>query len=238
MHGLSKADVVAETGWTAQNMNSAISALTGMKWLRACGDVLLASTAFSEAQSAAMKVVEAFQKVNPLVAGINKDELRKKLAVPLDVFSAALAELIATNKLELSGELVRTAGRGVTMDSAEAKARQTIEDAFRKAGLKVPYLKDVLATLLVDKVRAQKIMTLLLRDKVLVKFGEDLAFHIDTLNGLKKDVAAMKTAGVKSIDIGQFKDKFEITRKYAIPLLEYLDRERVTRREGDKRVIL
>jgi selenocysteine-specific elongation factor len=238
MLGLTKADAVAETGWTSQNMIGAISALTGMKWLRACGDVLLASTAFSEVQSSALKMVEAFQKANPLVAGINKDELRKKLTVHPDVFGAALAELMSANKLEVSGELVRMAGRGVTMDSAEAKARQTIEDAFRRAGLKVPYLKDVLATLPVDKVRAQKIVTLLLRDKVLVKFGDDLAFHIDTLNSLKKEVAAMKSAGVKSIDVGQFKDRFEITRKYAIPLLEHLDRERVTRREGDKRTIL
>jgi len=238
MDGLTIQDAQAETGWTQPALNAAIKALLEAKALHQCSDVLMTIHAFGQTMNSITTEVEAFHKSNPLVAGINKDELRKKLELRPEIFSGALAELVAAKKIGISGEQVSVAGKGVAMDPAEAKARQTIEDAFRKAGLKVPYLKDVLATLPVDKVRAQKIVTLLLRDRVLVKFGDELAFHIDTLNALKKDVAAMKAAGVKSFDVAQFKDRFEITRKYAIPLLEYLDRERITRREGDKRIIL
>jgi selenocysteine-specific elongation factor len=95
----------------------------------------------------------------------------------------------------------------------------------------------VLASLPVDKARAQKIVTLLLRDRVLVKLADDLVFHRDALAALRRQVIANKAMTPK-LSVPQFKDLFGITRKYAIPLLEYLDRERVTRRVGDERIIL
>jgi len=95
----------------------------------------------------------------------------------------------------------------------------------------------VLAGLRVDKIRAQKIVTLLLRDKVLVKISEELVFHQSALMDLRHKIATLKASAPK-IDVARFKDITGVSRKYAIPLLEYLDRERVTRRVGDERVIL
>jgi selenocysteine-specific elongation factor len=95
----------------------------------------------------------------------------------------------------------------------------------------------VLAGLKVDKVRAQKIVTLLLRDKVLVKVSDELVFHRTALEELRRQMAAFKVKAAK-IDVAKFKELTGVTRKYAIPLLEYLDRERVTRRVGDAREIL
>jgi selenocysteine-specific elongation factor len=98
-------------------------------------------------------------------------------------------------------------------------------------------LRDVLAGLKVDKPRAQKIVTLLLRDKVLIKISDDLVFHREALSGLRQMLLVEKTKSQK-IDVSRFKDLAGVTRKYAIPLLEYLDREHVTRRVGDARIIL
>ena len=69
---------------------------------------------------------------------------------------------------------------------------------------------------------------------------DTLVFHEEALKRLKADVAALKGAGgsVARIDVATFKERFGVTRKFAIPLLEYLDRERVTRRVGDARVVL
>jgi selenocysteine-specific elongation factor len=80
-------------------------------------------------------------------------------------------------------------------------------------------------------------VTLLLRDKVLVKVSDDLVFHQKTLQELKRKVSELKS-GTPKIDISRFKDFVGVSRKYAIPLLEYLDREHVTRRAGDERIIL
>ena len=86
-------------------------------------------------------------------------------------------------------------------------------------------------------VRAQKIVTLLLRDKTLIKISPELVFHRAALESLRQQMAAQKTKSAK-IDVSAFKELTGVSRKYAIPLLEYLDREHVTRRVGDAREIL
>jgi selenocysteine-specific elongation factor len=101
----------------------------------------------------------------------------------------------------------------------------------------VPSLQEVLAGLKIDKVRAKKIVTLLLRDKVLTKVSDELVFHRTALDDLRKRVAEHKAKSA-TIDVATFKDLIGVSRKYAIPLLEYLDRERVTKRVGDARQIL
>jgi selenocysteine-specific elongation factor len=173
-----------------------------------------------------------------LVPGISKEELRDRSGLRADVFNCILGKMGEDKKLELAGDLVRLPGRGVVMKDEEAESKQTIEQAFASAGLQVPALYNVLAGLKVDKARAQKIVTLLLRDKVLVKISDELVFHQSALQELRKQLAAQKAKGVAKIDVGKFKEMTGVSRKYAIPLLEYLDRERVTRRVGDERVIL
>ena len=186
--------------------------------------------------------VEDFHKENPLVPGMGKEELRETVRATAEIFAAAVDLLVKEKKLEISGDLVHLPGRGVVMKDDEAESKQTIEQAFSSAGLQVPALYNVLAGLKVDKTRAQKIVTLLLRDKVLVKISDELVFHQSALAELRKQLASYKTkatvGGVAKIDVGKFKELTGVSRKYAIPLLEYLDRERVTRRVGDERVIL
>ena len=190
-----------------------------------------------ELKSSIIEAVAGFHRKNPLVAGISREELRDLARASSEVFAAALDMLVRERKLEVAGEIVHLPGRGVVMKDEEAESQKIIEHAFASAGLKVPALKDVLAGLKVDKARAQKIVTLLLRDKVLVKVSEDLVFHRDALLDLRQRMASEKAKSPK-IDVARFKDMTGVTRKYAIPLLEYLDREHVTRRVGDERVIL
>jgi selenocysteine-specific elongation factor len=89
----------------------------------------------------------------------------------------------------------------------------------------------------VDKSRAQKIVTLLLRDKILVKISDELVFHRSALEELRRLVMTQKAKSSK-MDVAKFKELTGVSRKYAIPLLEYLDREHVTKRIGDTREIL
>jgi selenocysteine-specific elongation factor len=155
----------------------------------------------------------------------------------VEVFNAALGILLREKKIEITNELVRLPGQGVAMKDEEAESKKKIEDAFALAGLKVPALTEVIAGLKVDKVRAQKLVTLLLRDKALIKVSDELVFHRGALQQLRADLATYKKRSTK-IDVASFKELTGVSRKYAIPLLEYLDRERVTKRVGDAREIL
>ena len=233
--GLSLTEVVAHTGWRASEITAL---LPQMPDLVRMGDSLVGRLAAEVTRKSLITAVEVFHRQNPLVAGISKEELRGRFPeVQPPVFEQIFQESLREKKLELAGEWVRLPGRRVVMQDDEAESKQIIETAFSAAGLKVPALYEVLGGLKVDKTRAQKIVTLLLRDKVLVKLSDELVFHHTALEDLRRRLQAEK-AKSERIDVARFKDLTGVSRKYAIPLLEYLDRERVTRRVGDVRVIL
>jgi selenocysteine-specific elongation factor len=235
--GLSLAEAVAETGWLAPRIEQLATALKQGKKAVQTEDVLVSAEKFAFLKTEGLRAVEQFHKANPLVAGLNKEQLREQLGLRAEVFRTVIDSLITDKKLEISGEQVRGAGRGVVLRDDEAESKQKIEQAFAKAGLQVPALKEVLASLRIDQARAQKIVTLLLRDRVLVKLADDLVFHQTALVSLRQQIAAQKLKTPK-LNVASFKDLVGVSRKYAIPLLEYLDRERVTKRVGDERVIL
>ena len=235
--GLSLAAAVRETGLKPSVLQPLIAALVQQKQIIQVAEFLLSSDAMQKTRDNLVAALEAFHKANPLVGGISKEELREKLGLHQTVMEAMLAQLTRDKKAEVAGEQVRLAGRGVELKDEEAKAKQQIEKAFADAGLKVPLMKEVLDKLPVDKARAQKLVTLLLRDRVLIKLADDLVFHQTALQGLRQIMATQK-AKTPKIDVATFKDLLGVTRKYAIPLLEYLDQQRVTRRVGDERIII
>ncbi|MBZ5721416.1 MAG: selenocysteine-specific translation elongation factor [Acidobacteriia bacterium] len=235
--GLAIEAAVAETGWTLERVQSIAASLLAKSAVVRTNGHYLSAAAFSSMASEAVVAVKAFHNYNPLVAGISREALRERLDLSPQVFAVILEALVRDQQIEVAGDQVRAAGRGVVLRDEEAESKKMIETAFASAGLKVPALKEVLAGLKVDRVRAQKIVTLLLRDKILVKLSDDLVFHSDALAELRQRLQAHKAKSPK-IDVAAFKELTGVSRKYAIPLLEYLDREHVTRRVGDERVIL
>jgi len=243
LFGQPQKEIPARTGWTDAEILETVRDLTSAKRIRVVAPdapILYPSSAFDDLTNKIADRVERFHKENPLRPGIAREDLRTALAQRLrpEIFRAALEELAAQKKLDLQGELVKRAGAQVSLLPEEAKAKEQIEAAFASAGLAVPPVKEVLAKLAIEVRRSEKLLQLLLRDKALVRVTPDLIFHRDALAGLRPKLAAFKAAKGERISVPAFKDLTGITRKFAIPLLEYLDRERVTRRQGDERVIL
>jgi selenocysteine-specific elongation factor len=236
-HGISISKLIAETGWTRKIIEACLAETLRSGVVVQVNETLLHSTALAELTSRLLGALHAFHKQNPLAPGVNKEELRAQLGASPDVFASVAARLVSERKIEIVSDLVNLAGHGVVMKDEEAESKEKIEEAFAAAGLKVPALQEVIAGLKIDKTRAQKIVTLLLRDKVLIKISEELVFHRSALEELRRQVAEQKKKSPK-IDVAKFKELTGVTRKYGIPLLEYLDRERVTRRVGDERIIL
>jgi selenocysteine-specific elongation factor len=241
--GLTMPELIAETGWTSVMIRRHLAESVAKGQVHQLGERFLHTVVVDERKEAIVAAVEAFHQKNPLAVGINKEQLGETIGgPPPEVLGAMIDLLVKEKKLALAADLVHLPGRGVVMKDEEAESKKIIEQAFASAGLQAPALKDVLAGLKIDRTRAQKIMTLLLRDKVLLKISEDLVFHQSSIAELRQKLVALKAkaapGALVKIEIGQFKDLTGVTRKYAIPLLEYFDRERVTRRVGDARVIL
>jgi selenocysteine-specific elongation factor len=241
-NGLTAEEIVARTGWLESEIADSATKLTGQGHLRIIAEnplVVAAAQSVTNCTAALRAAVEEYHRENPLLPGIPRQELRAKAGNPgTALFEISLRDLLQAGVLAVSGDLVQRTGRAVELTPEESRAKELIEKAFEQAGLAVPGLDEVLGKLPVEARRAQKILQILLREKVLVKISGDLVFHRAALAHLRKLVAEYRRARGSRLPIPAFKELTGITRKYAIPLLEYLDRERVTQRAGNERVIL
>jgi len=188
-----------------------------------------------EAKARAVQAtVQLFHKQNPLAPGMLREDLRTRELGKAPTFMLDLL-LSGVKTLTAEGEIVRLAAHKLALKDDEEAAVGKIEEAFASAGLSVPALTEVLATSGVEAARARSLLQILFRSRKLVKIGDDLVFHHTALEKLKQLLAAHK--GQRFL-VGEFKEWTGISRKYAIPLLEFLDRERITRRDGDRRSVL
>jgi selenocysteine-specific elongation factor len=240
--GMTLPEIVARTGWIEAEARATADRLAAAKRVRLLGGapmVVAPAQAVTSSAAAIRKAVETFHRANSLLPGIPKQELRARAGrARVEIFEAALNDLVAARTLVVAGDLVGQAGREIALSAEESRAKELIEREFESAGLTVPDFASVLAKLPVDAARAQKILQILLREKVLVKISSDLVFHRNTLLKLREMLAKYRKERGARLPITVFKELAGITRKYAIPLLEHLDREQVTRRAGDERVIL
>jgi len=241
--GLGYEEIVSRTAWMDGEIRELAKKLSAAGRVKAVSNeplVLVGERLFAEVRSKISEKVEKFQKENPLLPGISREDLRTSLGkrVRAETFRAALEELITQKKLDAPGELVKKAGSEITLQPEEAKAKDQIEAAFSAAGLAVPSVEKVLAALAIETKRAERLLQILLREKNLVRVSPELIFHRQALAELKEKLSKYKKSKGERISVPAFKELTGITRKYAIPLLEYLDRERITRRAGDERVIL
>jgi len=189
--------------------------------------------------------VEEFHRREPLARGMSRELLRERLfarAAP-EIFRAALALAESRGALAAEREVVRAGGHSLELSGADAALKDRLEQIYREAALEAPTLEEALARADASpgrRAHVRKIFQLLVDAGAVVRVREDLFFHREALGRL---VASLRDYGARHeperlIDVAAFKELSGVSRKYAIPLLEYFDRERITRRAGDKRIIL
>ena len=241
--GLTREGVVARTAWTEEEVQSVAEKLEGAGKLRIVSRepwVMAPAEAVAGCGERIAAAVERFHRENPLAAGMPKEELRERAGRHLrpEIFRAALDELVRAGRVDVAGDRVMRAGRKVVFTPEEESAKREIERAFEQAGLAVPRLAEILPRLPVDPKRAEKLVRILVGERVLVKISDDLLLHARSVARLREMLAGYKRSAGDRISVAAFKELAGISRKYAIPLLEYLDRERATRRVGEERFIL
>jgi selenocysteine-specific elongation factor len=187
---------------------------------------------FHAASGRMVQAVGEFHRQNPLQPGIAKLDLRPAGAPPF-VLDALLTD--AAGEIVAAGDTVRLRSHSLVLNQDEQQAREAIERAFRQAGLAAPAVANVLAKSGVEPARARLLLQILLRDKHLVRINDELVVHCSAIQELRRMLEERKPA---RFNVGTFKQWTGVSRKYAIPLLEFLDRERITRREGEERLIL
>ena len=240
LRGLPLADAVARAGIFPSHVAEVSRALQDDGVALRAGERMVATAALAEAARKVAALVGDFHQQNPISEGLPREEARARLFAGVDaaIFEAVMRQLVKSRVL-VDRERLALATHRVALPGGEATVA-AVEGAYREAGLTPPDAATLAARAGVAVTAAETATTYLVRQKTLVKL-DTLVLHREALEGLKRDMAAMKAAaagGVVKLDVATFKDRYGVTRKFAIPLLEYLDRERVTRRVGDARVLL
>lgn len=201
--------------------------------------ILVASGVVGELGQKFDAELRSFQKKNPLLAGMPKSELRERVSgrAPVEVFELILQRLGETGRLRVSKELVSTAEHRIHLSEDEARAKEILVAHYRRAGYSPKNLEEIATESKLDVKLLEKIQRVVIKDGTLVRIADGMVFHRDVLEELKSSVRGFKTQRQR-IDVAFFKEMAGVTRKHAIPLLEWLDRERVTQRSGNERVIL
>ncbi|HLM56257.1 MAG TPA: selenocysteine-specific translation elongation factor [Pyrinomonadaceae bacterium] len=242
--GLRRAEAAARTGWRDEVLDAALAEAREGGAVADAEGVSVGRDVFARLVRAAVEEVEAHHAREPLSRGLMRETLRERLfarAAP-EVFRAALTRAEAEGSLVSDRELVRSSRHSLELSPADAAVRDRLEEVYRGAGLEAPTLDEAFERAAGGGRREhlRKLLQLLLDSGTLVRVREDLLFHREPLSRLieaLRDYAA-RGGTERLIDVAAFKDLSGVSRKYAIPLLEYFDRERVTRRAGDRRLIL
>jgi selenocysteine-specific elongation factor len=224
LHSLS-----AETGWITDEIGRQMSpSLESGELLLLPGDLFISREAFA----AATRAITAYLQVQ----AVKSSELRSQTGLSSEVFNAVLRALVREQKARVCDETVSLFKGGEQSQDAEADRLKTVAQAFETAGLAPPSVLEVAQRLNLKEVEMRRLVTVLQRDKTLVRMGSDNLFiHSGALKQLAGQLTSLRGS---LMDVARFKQLTGLSRKYAIPLLEYLDRQRITRVQGDQRLIL
>ncbi len=236
------AEVVGRLGLLPEQAAGHLRALAAAGQVHVVSDsplVVVAAETFRRAGDMLVEEVTRFHASDPLLRGIGRDDLKGRVLrnAPGLLFRAVIDQLVADRTLEADQDLVHLHGRAVTLKDDDARMRDQIAERFRSLGLQAPAPDEVIAGLGLERQTARKIVQLMMKDKALVRINEDMTVDHDALRKLIENVRALK-AGTSKLGVKEFKALTGLSRKFAVPLLEYLDGQRVTRRVGDERVIL
>lgn len=237
--GLPRAALVSRAGLSAEQSAALVASLVDAGEAVLAGDRLVASAVITELSNAVLRELKAHHEANPLSEGMPREEARERVfgRAAAAVFEHVLEQLTASGRV-VARDRLALRGHSIALSPEEARVQDRLLQLYRQAKLAPPDVAMVAAAAASSKETVERVMKLLLRQRSLVKV-DTLVFHAQALEDLKQDVRALKASGSAArVDVAAFKEKYGITRKYAIPLLEFLDRERVTRRVGDSRVVL
>ena len=238
--GVSLKALAPRLGLTAAAVADMAAGLVNQGVAVAVGERLMDAKTVEQARKALLAAVGAYHQAHPLEPGLPREEARGRLrrqagALLFEHVASALAsggQLVPGSRLALSTHRI-------VLTADETRVKEQLGDVLRVAGLTPPDPAAWAREQRVDETVAARMLNLLVREGMAERL-DALVFHRETLDRLRADVAALKTSGgdPAHLDVAWFKERFGITRKYAIPLLEYLDRSRVTRRVGRVRIVI
>ncbi len=243
--GLKLEQLIARMGLKETVLSAAVNEARQEGRITDADGVFISTANFERLAQAVLNEVKSHHQRDPLSRGIARELLRERFFSHLapEVFRAVMTHLRDIGTLVTEKDLVRVREHTLDLSAADSMTRDRIAAVYEAAKLEPPTLDQSLESagvLTSQRTHGRKILQMLLDSRTLVRVQGDMFLHVTAINRLRKLLQDFATQHEpeRLIDVPQFKELAGVSRKYAIPLLEYLDSERITRRAGDKRIIL
>lgn len=193
---------------------------------------------YKEVQKKIMDILKGFHEINRLKWGISKEELKARVSPEIDprFYNMLLEDMEKSGSILLQKETCALASHKVSISSEDQNICEDILRIFKQAGPRPPSQEDIFGRLGKDHKRLEKLIGFLIDGGKLTRLKGGLLFHKDALDKITFQVRGYLEDG-KQMGIGDFKDLTGLSRKFAVPLLEYLDAQGITIRVGDTRIL-
>lgn len=209
-----------------------VKAVVGSKAAVELPSFLLKLTRWEEWLSAVHTRLAAHHRRHPLQVGLSKETLRTELGLEPKFFEEAVNHAVTVGELAAEDAALRLVGHSVRFADADAQELTRLLQLFAQA----PHTPPAIDELVEQHGFSPQLLAALVEQGRLVKVTRTLAFERSTFDAIREAIAQhIRAHG--TIDVGQVRDLFQTSRKYALPLLEYLDQTGFTRRVGDQRVL-
>jgi selenocysteine-specific elongation factor len=237
MQGASEAYLKSRIGLTPEKIRELQS--DQIMLLRKSPVLMISANAGKTILERIHSALKTFHEKNPLLPGIPKEELRSRFLskIPADVYQAILDHALSSQSIQLQKDAIALAGKTPSLNIEDETMAEAVIENIKKAGLEFQGLADLSSNLKKKIENVTKITYLLVRQGKVIKVTDDYFVHREKWDELKSKIRELK-ASQKTFSVAEFKERFGVSRKYAIPLLELLDREGVTRRIGNERIII
>jgi selenocysteine-specific elongation factor len=197
-------------------------------------DILIHRSAFDSFKETIQKIMEQYHKKNPLKPGMLKEELRARTAIEPRLFGNLIS---AMKEIVIDKELVRLASFKASLSQVDESVKASILELLEKGGFQPPFKEELAQTLKLDMKRLTDILNLLAKEGSLVRISETMYIPSSVF---QKMIESLKSffRNKPEMTVAEFRDVLNTSRKYALPLLEYLDSHKITLRVGDIRKLL
>lgn len=184
------------------------------------------------------RVLKGFHRENILKTGIDEVALRTKIddKLPGDVFSFLISKAIDDKMINRVGNKIALAGFSIKITDVDMQILKSVEETLLKQGFCPSPVNDLISIIDVERNHIEQLFNHLIETGTIIEIDKDLYYHRNIINKLKELISDYIKKN-SAINIAEFKDLTNASRKYAIPLLEYLDKIHFTKRIGDKRIL-
>jgi selenocysteine-specific elongation factor len=232
--GISRDQLSRETGLCEEALGTRIAQWTLKGRLHLIGEQrLLTREALDMARNTVAREFDRWSRTTP--AGIKRSEFKSQMYLDPEIVDDALQWLEQDRQMRVVGEFLLPSNADAA-SVGDRGALAAVAAGFERAGVTPPSPDELAVRLGITPPEMRRLITALLRANTLVRLGSDsLCIDRSALEQLAEKVRALRG---QTLDILSFKQLAGVSRKYAIPLLEYLDRQRITVKRGDKRFVL